>query len=132
MASTLINLYRDKRNGKLGGVCAGIARKAEVEPWLVRVLALTGLVFASFLTFVLYIAAWLLLEDRPAAAEAEEARQAHVKAAGWQSGLSPQEALTRLESRLQQLNGRVAKMEQLLTSREFRLRREFNDLSKHK
>ncbi|MDX1268330.1 MAG: envelope stress response membrane protein PspC [Oceanisphaera sp.] len=129
MASTLINLYRDKRNGKLGGVCAGIARKAEVEPWLVRVLALTGLVFASFLTFVLYIAAWLLLEDRP---EAEEVEQSHVKTAGWQSGLSPQEALTRLDSRLQQLNGRVAKMEQLLTSREFRLRREFNDLSKNK
>lgn len=129
MASTLINLYRDKRNGKLGGVCAGIARKAEVEPWLVRVLALTGLVFASFLTFVLYIAAWLLLEDRPVA---EETERSHVKTAGWQSGLSPQEALTRLDSRLQQLNGRVAKMEQLLTSREFRLRREFNDLSKNK
>ncbi|GHA11133.1 envelope stress response membrane protein PspC [Oceanisphaera arctica] len=127
MASTLINLYRDKRNGKLGGVCAGIARKAEVEPWLVRVLALTGLVFASFLTFVLYIAAWLLLEDRPLV---EEAEQSHVKTAGWQSGLSPQEALTRLDNRLQQLNGRVAKMEQLLTSQEFRLRREFNDLGK--
>ncbi len=128
MASTLINLYRDKRNAKLGGVCAGIARKAEVEPWLVRVLALTGLVFATFLTFVLYIAAWLLLEDLPVKEEAEP--QPHVKTAGWQSGLSAQEALIRLEGRLQQLNGRVAKMEQLLTSREFRLRREFNDLGK--
>ncbi|MCT7655490.1 PspC domain-containing protein [Oceanimonas sp. NS1] len=65
MASTLINLYRDKRNGKLGGVCAGIARRLEVEPWLVRVLAITGLLFASFLTLVLYIAAWLLLDDIP-------------------------------------------------------------------
>ncbi|PSJ47334.1 envelope stress response membrane protein PspC [Zobellella endophytica] len=129
MASTLINLYRDKRNGKLGGVCAGIARQAGVEPWLVRILALTGLVFASFLTLVLYIAAWLLLDDR---APAPDAEPAHIKSAGWQSGLSPREALDRLESRLRRLNGRVAEMEQLVTSREFRLRREFNDLREDK
>lgn len=128
MASTLINLYRDKRNGKLGGVCAGIARKVGVEPWLVRVLAVTGLVFTSFLTLVLYIAAWLLLDDRP---QTEEAGPAHVKSTGWQSGLSPNDALTKLETRLQGLNGRVAKMERLLTSQEFRVRREFKDLDKH-
>ncbi|WP_445399697.1 envelope stress response membrane protein PspC [Zobellella sp. An-6] len=129
MASTLMNLYRDKRNGKLGGVCAGIARQAGVEPWLIRVLAVTGLVFASFLTFVLYMAAWLLLEDRP---DRPEPEPAHVKSAGWQSGLSPQEALDKLEGKLRRLNGRVAEMEQLLTSREFRLRREFNDLREDK
>lgn len=128
MASTLINLYRDKRNGKLGGVCAGIARKVGVEPWLVRVLAVTGLVFTSFLTLVLYIAAWLLLDDRP---QTEEAGPTHVKSTGWQSGLSPHDALTTLETRLQGLNGRVAKMERLLTSQEFRVRREFKDLDKH-
>lgn len=127
MASTLINLYRDKRNGKLGGVCAGIARKVGVEPWLVRVLAVTGLVFTSFLTLVLYIAAWLLLDDRP---QMEETGPAHVKSTGWQSGLSPNDALTKLEARLQGLNGRVAKMERLLTSQEFRVRREFKDLDK--
>ncbi|MBL1378065.1 envelope stress response membrane protein PspC [Zobellella iuensis] len=129
MASTLMNLYRDKRNGKLGGVCAGIARQAGVEPWLVRVLAVTGLVFASFLTFVLYIAAWLLLEDRP---EPPASGADHVKTTGWQSGLSPQEALEKLEGKLKRLNGRVAEMEQLMTSREFRLRRAFNELREDK
>ncbi|PSJ43881.1 envelope stress response membrane protein PspC [Zobellella taiwanensis] len=131
MASTLINLYRDKSNGKLGGVCAGIARKAGVEPWLVRVLAITGLVFASFLTLVLYIAAWLLLDDLPAGTRQSPPPE-HVKAAGWQSGLSPREALERLEGRLARLNERVAGMERLLTSREFRLRREFNHLREDK
>ncbi|AEY01277.1 phage shock protein C [Oceanimonas sp. GK1] len=131
MASTLINLYRDKRNGKLGGVCAGIARRLEVEPWLVRVLAITGLLFASFLTLVLYIAAWLLLDDLPREQQAP-AHQEHVKAAGWRSGLAPREALERLESRLARLNGRVAAMERLITSGEFRLRRQFNDLREDK
>lgn len=127
MASTLINLYRDKRNGKLGGICAGIAQKLGVEPWLVRVLAVTALVFTSFLTLVLYIAAWLLLDDKPVVLEQEPS---HIKTAGWQSGLSPEDALVRLETRLQGLNGRVAKMERLLTSQEFRVRREFTHLDK--
>ena len=96
MASTLINVYRDKRNGKLGGVCAGIARKLGVEPWLVRVLAVTCLLFTSFLTLIFYIAAWLMLDDKPSAAEAEPS---HIKTAGWQSGLSATEALARLEAR---------------------------------
>ncbi|MDV2857544.1 MULTISPECIES: envelope stress response membrane protein PspC [Oceanimonas] len=131
MASTLINLYRDKRNGKLGGVCAGIARRLEVEPWLIRVLAITGLLFTSFMTLVLYIAAWLLLDDMPHEQQPDTGRE-HVKSAGWRSGLAPQEALTRLEQRLERLNGRVATMERLITSGEFRLRRQFNDLREDK
>ncbi|WP_319783685.1 envelope stress response membrane protein PspC [Oceanisphaera sp. IT1-181] len=128
MASTLVNFYRDKANGKLGGVCAGIARKVGVEPWLVRVLAVTCLIFTSFLTLIFYIAAWLLLDDKPTVAEAESS---HIKTAGWQSGLSPNEGLTRLEERLKNINTRVATMERLLTSEEFRVRREFNELDKH-
>lgn len=129
MASTLINVYRDKKNGKLGGVCAGLAHKLGVEPWLVRIFALTGLLFASFLTLVLYIAAWLLLDDMPP--EAEPA-PAHIKTTGWRSGLSPQEALEALEKKLRSLNQRVAGIEQLVVSQEFRLRREFNDLREGK
>lgn len=125
MASTLINLYRDKRRGKLGGVCAGIAHKLSVEPWLVRVIAVTCLIFTSFLTLIFYIAAWLMLDDKPSTTQAEPS---HIKAAGWQSGLSSSEGLTQLENRLQGLNSRVVTLERLLTSQEFRLRREFNDL----
>lgn len=128
MASTLINLYRDKRRAKLGGVCAGIADKVGVEPWLVRILAVTFFIFGHALTLILYIAAWLLLDDKPTQ---EKAEPNHIKTAGWQSGLSPDEALTRLESRLQGLSTRIVTMERLLTSAEFRVRREFNDLDKH-
>ena len=127
MASTLVNLYRDKRHGKLGGVCAGIAHKMGVEPWLVRVLAVTCLIFTSFLTLIFYIAAWLLLDDKSTVLGSEPS---HIKTAGWQSGLSPDEALTRLESRLQGLSTRIVTMERLLTSEEFRVRREFNELDK--
>lgn len=127
MASALIGLYRDKKKGKLGGVCAGLADKLGIEPWLVRILAVTALLFTSFLTLILYIAAWLMLEDKPAqvAPEAE-----HIKATAWRTGLAPDEALSRLEQRLQGLNGRIANMEQLLTSEEFRVRRAFSDLDK--
>lgn len=35
-------LYRDPNNGKLGGVCAGLAEYFGVEIWLMRILAVTA------------------------------------------------------------------------------------------
>ena len=35
-------LYRDPRRQKIGGVCAGIARYYGMEPWVVRIIAVTG------------------------------------------------------------------------------------------
>ncbi|ART78975.1 envelope stress response membrane protein PspC [Oceanisphaera avium] len=127
MASTIINMYRDKRRGKLGGVCAGIAHKLGVEPWLVRIIAVTCLLFTSFLTLIFYIAAWLMLDDKPSLSEAASD---HIKSTSWEAGLSSDEALTRLDQRLQGINSRISTLERLLTSEEFRLRREFNDLNK--
>lgn len=126
MASTIINLYRDKRNGKLGGVCAGIAHKMGLEPWLVRVVAVTCLIFTSFLTLIFYIAAWLMLDEAPLDNETEPS---HIKTSSWQSGLSAEQAQARLDERLQAINSRVVILERLLTSEEFKLRRDFNDLT---
>ncbi len=47
----------DKRNGKLLGVCAGLARTADMDPFLVRIglVALTLYLFP--ITLILYLAA---------------------------------------------------------------------------
>ena len=51
------NLYRDPQRGKIAGVCAGLAEYFGVETWIVRLLAISGLIFAGFITFTAYIAA---------------------------------------------------------------------------
>ena len=47
-------LTRDTEKGKIAGVCAGLGDYLNVEPWLVRVVFFTGLIFASGFFFVLY------------------------------------------------------------------------------
>jgi len=53
-------LRLDKRNGKIAGVCAGLARCFEVDVVLVRVLTLV-LALCTGVGFLAYIAAWIVI-----------------------------------------------------------------------
>ena len=58
-------LCRDREHGKLLGVCAGIANYCGLETWVVRLIALTGLVFLTSVTLVGYFVAALLMDRSP-------------------------------------------------------------------
>jgi phage shock protein C len=53
-------LMLDKRNNKIGGVCAGFARYFECDVTLMRVLWL-GVALATGVGFLAYLAAWMLM-----------------------------------------------------------------------
>ena len=53
-------LLLDKRNKKVGGVCAGFARYFEVDVILVRVLWL-AISLATGVGFLAYLAAWIIM-----------------------------------------------------------------------
>ena len=53
-------LMLDKRNKKIGGVCAGFARYMEVDVILVRVLWL-AIAVTTGVGFLAYLAAWLIM-----------------------------------------------------------------------
>lgn len=53
-------LTLDKRNKKIGGVCAGFARYFEIDVILVRVLWLT-IALATGVGFLAYLAAWIIM-----------------------------------------------------------------------
>ncbi|MFT4927920.1 MAG: phage shock protein C, partial [Phenylobacterium sp.] len=58
-------LYRLPRQGKIAGVCAGIAEHFGFEVWLVRIVFITGLLLSGSLFFVLYVAGWFILDVKP-------------------------------------------------------------------
>ena len=125
------NLYRDPQRGKIAGVCAGLADYFGVETWIVRLLAISGLIFAGFITFTAYIAAWFLLDKKPVTLygeQEEEFAEVRMKARSWQAGVTPQQALSRVAQELDALEPRVQRIEKLVTSREFTLQREFRKL----
>jgi phage shock protein C len=61
----LRGLYRDRENGWIFGVCAGIADYAGFAIMPVRVIAVVSLILFFVPTALIYIAATLLLRDKP-------------------------------------------------------------------
>ena len=57
--------YRDRENGWIFGVCAGLADRFNLQVGVVRVLAVISLLVFFWLTAAVYIAATLLIRDKP-------------------------------------------------------------------
>ena len=63
---TFNRFYRDRRAGKIMGVCAGVARATDVDVVLVRVAAVILALMVPHATFILaYLVAGLVAEDLP-------------------------------------------------------------------
>ena len=57
-------LYRSRTDRMIGGVCGGIARYLNVDPTLVRLLAVIGLVLMGG-TFWAYVIMWVVIPEEP-------------------------------------------------------------------
>jgi phage shock protein C len=129
-------LLRDDRNGKIAGVCAGIADYFGWELWLVRVVALAGtlLGFGGFFP-VVYFVLWIVLEKKSVAekrsgnvAPTEAERPVEVKTRVWQRGEAPKQAVQHLNQQFDAIEQRLRMIETHVTSSKFQLDREFRNL----
>ena len=57
--------YRDRENGWIFGVCAGIADRFNFHIGTVRLIAVVSLLFAFWLTALIYVGASLLIKEKP-------------------------------------------------------------------
>ncbi len=56
-------LYRSVVNRQIGGVCGGLAEYFNIDPTLVRVLFLLGLLFVGG-TFWAYLVLWIVVPEQ--------------------------------------------------------------------
>lgn len=61
----LRGFYRDRENGWVFGVCAGIADRFNFRVGTVRVIAIISLLVFFWLTVALYLGATLLIREKP-------------------------------------------------------------------
>ncbi len=61
----LRGLYRDRESGWIFGVCAGLADRFNFRLGTVRVIAVICLVLFFWMTVAIYIAATLIIRDKP-------------------------------------------------------------------
>ncbi|MDB1123641.1 envelope stress response membrane protein PspC [Vibrio algarum] len=124
-------LYRDPVNGKLAGVCAGIANYFGLEIWLVRILVVSAaLLGGSFLVVVAYVAFTLMLEKQPYEyQETIKTKQDHkIKNKAWQAGQTPESLLNNIDNELARVENGVRNIEAYVTSESFKVNREFSKL----
>ncbi|EJL6522970.1 envelope stress response membrane protein PspC [Vibrio cholerae] len=124
-------LYRDPYNGKIAGVCAGLANYFGLEVWLVRILVITAaLLGGTFLVLVAYVAMALMLEKLPKQYREDiRSQQAHtLKSKPWAQGQAPKELLHTLDRDLSQVENRIRSVEAYVTSEAFKVNREFRKL----
>ena len=58
-------IYLDKRKRKLGGVCAGVARYFNIQPFFVRLGTVLVFFVAAEAVLIAYGLAYLILDDNP-------------------------------------------------------------------
>ncbi|GAB7219883.1 envelope stress response membrane protein PspC [Vibrio comitans] len=112
-------LYRDTHNGKLTGVCAGIAARFGIEVWVVRILFVSAaLLGGGFVMVLAYFAASLMLEKQsPQIFQTRQQQFDHqMKQKPWQSGKAPKELLTVMEQDFKEMETSLRKMEAYVTS----------------
>jgi phage shock protein C len=121
-------LYIDRRHRRVSGVCAGIARYFGVEVWVVRGIALTGLIFmAQIVVPAYFIAAWVLPKGpEDAMVDTTEAAADDHSSPAPELGtrLSPRGSLRNVQADFDQLELKLRRMESHVTSGQFELQRE--------
>jgi len=125
-SSTRHRLWRDTDRGIIAGVCAGIAGYIGVEPIVVRLVAVLGLVFFFPPTIVAYVILALVLRPKPPALYASPDEEAFWRGVG----TAPADTLHSLKRKFADLEARLGQMESQVASGDFDLHRRFRDLDR--
>ena len=138
-------LCRDRENGKLLGVCAGIANYYGLETWVVRLIALTGLVFLTSVTLVGYFVAALLMDPSPTLRKLSRGRPRHHRGPRHRKRRDryhskdestdeyswvPRQRLREVGAEFDQMELKLRRMETHVTSGHYELHRELAELEK--
>lgn len=119
-------MYRNRRDGKIAGVCAGVADYFGWRTKYVRVAAILATVFFFPVPIFLYAAAaFFMPPGDPIATRYEDPEEERF----WRNySMKPKVTYSELRHRFRALDARIADMERAVTSSDYALRKEFRDL----
>jgi phage shock protein C len=117
--------YRDKRNGKFFGVCAGIADYTGFDVTLVRICFLAAVFMSGGSILPFYAIAAFVAPTKPHSLEIRDSEEKHF----WQGvRASPTRAAKDIRSRFKDIDRRLADIESYVTTENRSLAREIDQL----
>jgi phage shock protein C len=119
-------LWRDTDRGIVAGVCAGIADYLGIEPIIVRLGAVVGLVVFFVPTIIGYVILAVALRPKPPALYESRDEEAFWRGVN----TAPADTFQSLRHKFRDLEDRLRQMESQVTSNDFELHRKFRDLGR--
>ncbi|QIK95940.1 envelope stress response membrane protein PspC [Sphingomonas sp. HDW15A] len=117
--------YRNKRDGKVLGVCAGIADYTGIDVNMVRLMFLFSLFISGGSILPVYFIAGFMAPDRPYELDSETADERRF----WQGvRASPGRSARAIGSRLKDIDRRLGDIEHYVTTENRSLAREIDSL----
>jgi phage shock protein C len=117
--------YLDKRNGKVMGVCSGIADYTGLDVTLVRIMFVSAVFMSGGSVLPLYFIAGFMADDKPRELAIED--QEHQRF--WQGvRASPRRTARDIRSRMREIDRRLADIESYVTTENRTLAREIEQL----
>ena len=135
-----VGLYRNRSEGWIGGVCAGLAAHWDLPNWFVRLAAVALLMFTGALAVWLYVIAWLAIapeasrwselpkEEVEIEMEYEEDRHTHRRKTVFRYTDAPVDRVRKAKERVAEAASRIEAIERYVTSRQYDLNQEFSKL----
>ena len=121
--------YRDKRNGKVMGICAGIADYTGFDVALVRICMIAALFLSSGSILPIYLIAGWVTPTKPRVLERSDNEDQQF----WQGvRASPARAARDIRSRFKDIDRRLADIESYVTTENRSLAREIDALATDK
>ena len=124
-------LRRNKIDGVFGGVCSGFGDYFGIDHTIMRILFILLVIF-TFVPFFVYFILWIFIPKDTRAPYRREYRE--VRRARRKHRDNPNEPLVRttnfrdVKSKFRSLETRMQDLERNITSKEWKLRRDFRDL----
>ncbi|NVJ50049.1 MAG: PspC domain-containing protein [Gammaproteobacteria bacterium] len=133
-----VPLRRDRKRAKLAGICAGIARSLEVEPWVVRL----GVIFGFFITgggpmLLAYLIAFIVIDadgaEQPSSTKERVKRcvneiKDNIKGTDTKEKVSYDAEV--IEKKLLAIKQRIESLEAEVTSSRFIIDQELSNISR--
>ncbi len=124
MNSPRTTLYRDKHNGKIMGVCAGIADYTGVNVFWIRFAAVASIVITGGPSIIAYLIAGFLLNKKPPYLYRDESEQKY-----WQGvRQNPKRTAREIRANFRDIDRRLAAVETHYVSSNPRLTAEIERL----
>jgi len=139
-------LYKNPDKAKICGVCAGLSEYFDLETWVVRLIAVSLLLFTGGGGAVIaYFVACFIMEPKPGSVSNKgcfgkekhrkteknaEERQYHASVKDvWKKGAAPSDTIQTLEISFDKMESKLQSIESYVTSNKYQLEKEFEKMA---